>query len=324
MTTEIKNELHNKTIYATKFGEYEEIPISELGIDPMYQREPMDKHISIMANGFDHSAFGTLIVHKREHSNDPTYYVIDGQQRMYAAERVYGNNYPVPCVVIKFDSTLVHDDQTEIIAEATVFSKINEGRKNLATLEKFFARLIAQKYVKEGISLGVWNISNESGFTIPRVATKSKGSSRNNEITAIETIESIYIKQKQGELYRETLEYIGKHWSKMAFNTRSATLYGISNFLFAYSDTPFLTTERMDKTMTNYSPAEIGELSAEKYGATGRRGGQKGAGLSFANAFYDCYIKSIRKTDEREEATENFGRHWLEMTAKELRNNKEK
>ena len=71
--------------------------------------------------------------------------------------------------------------------------------------------------------------------------------------------------------------------------------------------------------MSNYSPAETGELSTEKYDSAGKRGDQKGAGLSFAKAFYDFYVKSIRKTDKREEAMKNFGKHWLEMSAKELR-----
>jgi len=318
-----RKELHDKTILSVEFGEFKMISISELEIETNYQRKDKPKHIEIISKSFDWAAFGTLIVHQRQYTNDNKYYVLDGQQRMEAVADLYGRDFTVPCINIKFNSDIVYDHTTEIVAESFIFNKINVGRKNLTTLEKFFPRKNAQELTGKGVSIGVWNISNECGFEIPRYATKDQGRYKNNQVTAIATIETMHERKPEGELYRETLECIGKHWSNMAFNTRSETLYGISNFLFAYSDTPFLTTERMDKTMSNYSPAEIGELSAEKYGATGKRGGQKGAGLSFANAFYDCYIKSIRKTDEREEATENFGRHWLEMSAKELRTIKE-
>jgi len=323
VTKNKRKELDDKTILSEEFGEFKMIPISDLEIETDYQRQIKPKHVEIISKSFDWSAFGTVIVHQRQYTNDNKYYVLDGQQRMEAVAKLYGRDFKVPCINIKFNGDIVSDHTTEKVAESFIFNKINVGRKNLTTLEKFFPRKNAQELTGKGVSIGVWNISNECGFIIPRYATKDQGQYKNNKVTAIATIETMYERKPEGQLYRETLEYIGKHWSKMAFNTRSETLYGISNFLFAYSDTPFLTTERMDKTMSNYSPAEIGKLSTEKYDSTAKRGDQKGAGLSFAKAFYDFYIKSIRKTDEREEAIENFGNHWLEMTAKELRNNKE-
>tara|TARA_R110000824_G_scaffold212042_1_gene398272 strand:- start:171 stop:1148 length:978 start_codon:yes stop_codon:yes gene_type:complete len=318
-TKKKRKELHDKTILSKKFGEFKMIPIFELEIETDYQRQIKPKHVEVISKSFDWAAFGTLIVHQRQYTNDNKYYVLDGQQRMEAVAILYGRDFPVPCINIKFSSDIVSDHTTEIVAESFIFNKINVGRKNLTTLEKFFPRKNAQELTGKGVSIGVWNISNECGFVIPRYATKDQGYNKNNKVTAIATIETIHERKPEGQLYRETLEYVGKHWSKMAFNTRSETLYGISNFLFSYSDTPFLTTERMDKTMSNYSPAETGELSTEKYDSAGKRGDQKGAGLSFAKAFYDFYVKSIRKTDEREEEMKNFGKHWLEMSAKELR-----
>ena len=324
VTKNKRKELDDKTILSEEFGEFKMIPISDLEIETDYQRQIKPKHVEIISKSFDWSAFGTVIVHQRQYTNDNKYYVLDGQQRMEAVAKLYGRDFKVPCINIKFNGDIVSDHTTEKVAESFIFNKINVGRKNLTTLEKFFPRKNAQELTGKGVSIGVWNISNECGFIIPRYATKDQGQYKNNKVTAIATIETMYERKPEGQLYRETLEYIGKHWSKMAFNTRSETLYGISNFLFAYSDTPFLTTERMDKTMSTYSPVDVQREAEENHGAKLLRGNWRGTGLAFAKAFYDFYVKSIRKTDEREKATENFGRHWLEMTAKELRNNKEK
>ncbi len=301
-----ENQISEAQILSKEYAKPKLIPMYKLSYSEYYQRDEWANHTSRIAANLDPSAFGRLIVHKRKYSNleKDTYFVIDGLQRTKALHKAgKGQEHEVPCDVITFDSAIVDNELKEVVAESIIFDKINIGRKNLIPLEKFFSRLIKANPV----STGVYNIVEETGFVIPRYANQDQGSYKNNHITCIATLESIYKKKANGQRLKEILQMINETWQSMAKNTLANTFYGLEKFISTYDETNFYTKERMINTMKNNTPVEIGTIAKKDYkhytGAT-----------SFAKAFYDLYIKQL-KPNERSLASQA----WLDLSVQELR-----
>ena len=113
-------------------GELRWIKISQLRIDPDYQRAILDSgkaNIRRMIEGFSWLLFGAIVVAKRGGGH---YAIIDGQHRATAA-MLHGGIETVPCLVM----TGAPKD------EARAFSAINGNITRIHTLQSFRAKVAA-------------------------------------------------------------------------------------------------------------------------------------------------------------------------------------
>lgn len=105
------------------FGTDEWIKVDDLRVDISVQRELQDAHVRKIVSKFDPSAFGRLIVTRRE---DGHYYVTDGQHRLNAL-REMGLDY-APCVVVGLNT---------LADEGRNFINVNEQSAKVTTLDKY-------------------------------------------------------------------------------------------------------------------------------------------------------------------------------------------
>ncbi len=122
--------------------------VSKLFIDDGYQRGKKASHINRIAKNFDSRVFGAVSVGRRP---DNSFFVIDGQQRLAAAVKIGMTS--VPCMV--FD---VSNDREE----ASLFTQINKGRKNITPLEQWKADL----YAHDPVALAVRDIVEATGYRV--------------------------------------------------------------------------------------------------------------------------------------------------------------
>jgi hypothetical protein len=124
------------------------IDVSKLSIDDGYQRSKKSAHISRIAKQFDSRVFGAVSVGRRP---DSSLFVIDGQQRLAAAVRVGMTS--VPCMVF---------DVTNDREEASLFTEINKGRKNITPFEQWKADLHAH----DPVAIAVRGIVEATGYRV--------------------------------------------------------------------------------------------------------------------------------------------------------------
>src|SRR5512144_2349483 len=109
----------------------EQISIYKLNIDHSYQRTPAAHRLDAMVKNYDPLLMQVLEVSRRP---DGSIYVIDGQHRMMAASRKFGENHELPC--------RVHEGLS-VAQEAKMFVDLQRKRKSILQVEQFKANLIA-------------------------------------------------------------------------------------------------------------------------------------------------------------------------------------
>lgn len=129
------------------------IAVSDLKVTLTSQRLMKKRHAEDIAKDFNELLFEPLIVSYREGA----YYVIDGQNRLYAVKKLFNNNCMVMCKIITGLTS---------IEEAKLFVDINEKRKALSYADKVKGLYYAkdEKYVvladictHNGVELGFEN-----------------------------------------------------------------------------------------------------------------------------------------------------------------------
>ena len=105
------------------FGKEMWIPLELLRVDINVQRELQDNHVQKMLRKFDPSAFGRLVVTKRE---DGYYYISDGQHRKKMLEIL--NIKEAPCVVVNL---------CDIKDEGMNFININQQSAKVSNIDKY-------------------------------------------------------------------------------------------------------------------------------------------------------------------------------------------
>lgn len=127
--------------------------ISDLKVPERSQRKFIKSHAEKIYKYFDSKQFDPLIVSFR----DGIWYVIDGQHRLYAVKKRFGNDKLVSCKIIT--------DLTESM-ECDLFGKINTNQKSLSVADRtktsFYAdnpkiRDLADICTRNGIELGFEN-----------------------------------------------------------------------------------------------------------------------------------------------------------------------
>lgn len=105
---------------------FRRLSVEDLNVDSSYQRKL--RSIKFLVENFNSLYFGVLVVGRR---SDGSFYVVDGQHRFRAAEKV--GQKVIPCMV--FDSEGSKH-------EAHVFTQLNNHTK-VQAVDKFLANLIA-------------------------------------------------------------------------------------------------------------------------------------------------------------------------------------
>jgi hypothetical protein len=132
-------------------GELAWLPLSQLYVDPAYQRAILDSgkaNIRRMIEAFSWLQFGTLVVSRRTPSR---YAVIDGQHRATAA-MLHGGIDKVPCLILKGGRE----------AEARAFAAINGNVTRIHPLQSFRANVAAG----DGAAREIVDLCARGGVTI--------------------------------------------------------------------------------------------------------------------------------------------------------------
>ena len=239
------------------------INVSELNVDPRYQRLKRKAHVKRIASNLDHDAFGSLCVGRRR---DGTHWVVDGFQRLSACEMAEISK--VPCDVFESEGP-AH--------EARIFRLKNRDRVGVNSNDLFKA-LIAER---DPDTLKIVKICANHGFEI---MTERTFSSTPDELACVAAIQKAY---KHGNLDK-TLEILRLAWDGEQDATRGDILAGVSQFvrLAGEFDQP-----RLTKKLSKKSPLSLLRFSDNFRQMLG--GGSRAKGIAMAIA--EMYNKGARK-----------------------------
>lgn len=144
-----------------------------IDVDPTYQRELEEARVQRYLDWFDWKAFGALVVSKVEGGR---YHATDGQHRLEAAKR-HPAITVVPAVIIEANGTA---------GEAENFVAINRDRKNVSTLQLFWA----QHAAGDVEALTVVDVARSAGLKVQRYPA-SKGDYRDGDTIAVSAISAL-------------------------------------------------------------------------------------------------------------------------------------
>lgn len=143
--------------------ELEWIPVSQMFVDPEYQRSTETANgrnlIEAIAREFQWAKFQVIVVTRRP---DGMYALIDGQHRRAAAVKCGLES--LPCLVVSPGS---------LAAEADIFVSVNSGRVSVQPYEMFWSKLAAGR----PDAVAVKAVCDEAGVTIPRSLPKASNTS---------------------------------------------------------------------------------------------------------------------------------------------------
>lgn len=208
-------------------AQYRRIDVTDLFIDPSYQREEKPQHVKKIADDWDEAQLGVLEVSEREDG----YAVFDGQHRLKAAETRGEAN--LPC--------LVHTGLTPQ-EEAELFRQLQDNRKALTPLDRFKARHFAE----DPVAVGIFKLAEKHKY---KVGTGPKS------IQSIVAFERVYLR---GNL-DESLNILGM-WRGDAKQLEGSLIDGLSRFLLLY---PEADRGRAREQWAEFSPTVILRRSAE-------------------------------------------------------------
>lgn len=110
-------------------------------VKPAYQRPHDQKRINRIANHFDWSKFGVIVVFKGKNG----YEVCDGQHRTSAAQLVYPEGVLVPCIVITTPPHVYfcsqNDERRNVTPNDSWWANYEGGEPNQRALNKLMKRI---------------------------------------------------------------------------------------------------------------------------------------------------------------------------------------
>ena len=135
-------------------GDFDWLPIKELKIhrhkDGGYQRDEVSKSNTLsISRGFKWEAVNSIVVFVRKNGDK---FIVDGQQRFLAASN-REDIQRVPCRIFK-SKGLRH--------EAATFLLLNNNRKNVKAVSKFYAAVIEG----DPVAVGVFDFLNSLGLIV--------------------------------------------------------------------------------------------------------------------------------------------------------------
>jgi len=200
---------------------------NETTVDHAYQRDLDERRAQAMADAFMPDLVGVPVVSKRA---DGSYVRIDGQHRLAAAIAAGRGDLPVYMEV--FEGLTLQQ-------ESELFLRLNGGRKAIAAVNKYKARLVA----REPIALEIQGILHKHKC---RVSTgRGQGI-----INAVQAVEYAYHK---GNLDR--VIYVLSAWmDRDTAGFDGAFIRGVSLFLALYADADL---ERLIKRLASAKPGQV-------------------------------------------------------------------
>lgn len=154
------------------------IRVGHLLIDPNGQRGQVETRIAAICADWNPRAFGALYVSHREGH----FFVIDGQQRLAAVKRMWGDETDVPCLVV---------DSSSIAQEAADFVDFNGGRSAVNALDTFRISLEGNDRENWAIYSVVTDLGLEISFKTGRLDTG---------IVGVGALQFIHRRGKPGDL----------------------------------------------------------------------------------------------------------------------------
>jgi hypothetical protein len=232
-----------ETTHGTKW-----IPVKNLSVVwAAAQRELNQRRVDKMAAEFDPDLFDELVVTLP--NGDGIYHVVDGQHRKTMIHQLFGENEQVPCRVVKAQDPA---------RAASIFEKINTGRKTPTPLERFKVRVTAGSEVETEISkLVQW-----LGYKIERTAQPGC-------IGCVSTLIAIH-KGFGHNVLRDTLVTIKGTWADDAGALEAPVIEGFAKVIARHSG--HLDWKRLrEKTASTFTPGRLighGKNDRETFGGT--------------------------------------------------------
>ena len=244
---------------------FEKVRISDLKVDPSYQRQLTpsgESQIQSIVAHFDERALGSIIVSVRDSSGDK--YIIDGHHRVQAARRV-GLKY-MDAIVMRGLSRS---------QEAELFLRHNQ-RSAVGVSNKLKARMT----MNEPQAMAIKDVCASSGFELT-----PNTSSNPRSVKCIVVLDRIY--ERSGALrISEILNIVSGTWPSEKNATHGIMVDGINRFLDAYPEIGH--TALIDK-WSKYSAHEVMQRAK---GLKAQLGGTPG--MSVARSLLQYYNEGRR------------------------------
>lgn len=220
---------------------YSWVKTSELKIE-RYNRSIDIAYAKSIAADYKDAIFGTIVVSQR----DGTYYIIDGQHRVYAA-----NAIGLPHVHCEVHEGLAYED------EATLFVALNRNRKGLCTYD----------YIKglyeagDPVVIGMYNTAEAAGFQVSKQVGTGK-------IAATRSLMNLYKKCGQ-ETTGEILTVLRLAWAGDKDSLKGDMLDGMRSLFTEYGSE--IDSDRLAAKLNAYMPTRIlAEADADPSGGMKR------------------------------------------------------
>jgi len=214
------------------FHDVEWIPTKNLSIVWAEAQRPLNElHAQRIADNLDPDMFGALAVTKP--NGKGIYHVIDGQHRLVAVQKKWGQDEKVPCQVF---------DAVDPARAAQIFDSINSGRRALQPIELFKVRVTA----KSELQVEINKIVIKCGYFI--------GHRNTNAIHCVAALEGVY--QSYGPVALEaTLRLTRKMWGDENTATGAIIIRGIGMLLSEFRHIDF---ERLAQAISSkYTPSRL-------------------------------------------------------------------
>lgn len=150
------------------------LPVHKLKVVYTAQRA-LTKSVENIVKNFNSNLFMPIVVSER----DGIYYVIDGQHRLFAARKLFGEDYLMECKVIHGLSQM---------EESNLFVKLNSSSKPLQYADKAKGLY----YGNDEVTVNIYNICKNHGVELG--IEDDKRASMDGRITAVKALTDTYNK----------------------------------------------------------------------------------------------------------------------------------
>lgn len=221
----------------SEYGSEQYVPVNALRVDPSYQRTTNITRVKKMAQAFEPSLVGRLVVSLRDEGE---YYVVDGQHRLAAMRHC--RIALAPCVVY-------HGWDAE--REAEVFRILNTTIKQPTHYERHRAGVCA----KHSDALDIERIVADAGCQLTE--RHPRGGSRGH-VAAINTCYQIYHSKNGGaELLRRTFHILSDSFGDEAHAFDSDLITGMAYFLWRAGREPHFDERHLREVLKLTTPTDL-------------------------------------------------------------------
>lgn len=213
-----------------------------LNVDPSYQRAHSNKQATDLASEWSWVACGTITVGVRE---DGTYVVIDGQHRVMASKK-RSDITELPCISFRVSS---------VSQEAINFVRTNTNRRNVQSLDKYKALIIA----RDETALYLQTVFEKYGIKI------------SSSVKSPKTIKSVALCYKLAETDKNRLENVIEFLSILCKESpiNEKLIHGL--YYISKNLTIDLTDHKLRQRILKYTPSDLtrGATQSAAYFAEG-------------------------------------------------------